>query len=129
MSSAMMSKKVMWPPFLALNKLYLTKVNMSTKILAEQCQKIEINDFVKKTKPQIKKAILKSCIEAEGYNISLCESKTGFGGTRFWFSCPICKRRVGVLFSQPESKILACRKCLKVDYKAHRFSGMIETKK
>lgn len=63
------------------------------KILAEQCQKIRLSNFTGKANHQIKEAVLKSLVGAEGYNIQFTRSKTGFGGTRFWFSCPICGRR------------------------------------
>lgn len=49
------------------------------KYLTEQCQKIRLSDFIGKAKQQFKKAILQSSIEANGYNILLNRSKTGFG--------------------------------------------------
>ena len=67
------------------------------KILAEQCQKIRLSNFTGKANHQIKEAVLKSLVGAEGYNIQFTRSKTGFGGTRFWFSCPICGRRAGII--------------------------------
>jgi len=46
-------------------------------------------------------------------------SKTNFNGTRVWFLCPGCKRRVGCLylpsFSYPDK--LLCRKCHNLAYK------------
>lgn len=96
------------------------------KLLVEQCQKIRLSDFVGKTREQLKEYILKAYVEAEGYKISLNSSKTGFGGIRFWFSCPICNKRVGVLYKHPLSQILGCRQCLKLDYRKHRYSKMLE---
>ena len=95
-------------------------------LLAEQCQKIRISDFVKASNKQIKEMLIKSSLETEGYSILLNRSITGFGGTRFWFSCPICNTSVGVLYKHPVSQILGCRKCLGLDYKKHRYSKMIE---
>lgn len=51
------------------------------KLLVEQCQKIRLADFVGKAREQIKESILQASIEAEGYNILLNSSITGFGGT------------------------------------------------
>lgn len=96
------------------------------KLLVEQCQKIRLSDFIGKAREQIKESILQASIEAEGYNLLFIRSKTGFGGTRFWFSCPMCNKRVGVLYKHPVSQNLGCRKCLRLDYKKHRYSGMIE---
>ena len=96
------------------------------KYLTEQCQKIRLSDFVGKVREQVKESILQSSIEAEGYKILFSKSKTGFGGTRYWFSCPICNKRVGVLYKHPVSQILGCRRCLKLDYRKHRYSKMIE---
>jgi hypothetical protein len=96
------------------------------KYLTEQCPKIRLSDFIGKAKEQIKESMFRASIETEGYRILLGRSKTGFGGTRLWFSCPICNRRAGVLYKHPVSQILGCRRCLKLDYRKHRYSGMIE---
>lgn len=96
------------------------------KILTEQCQQIRLSDFIGNVRKQLKRYILQSSIEANGYQLLLNSSKTGFGGTRFWFSCPICSKRVGVLYKHPASEILGCRSCLKLDYRKHRYSKMIE---
>ncbi len=96
------------------------------KYLTEQCQKIKLSDFIKKSKQQFKEAILQASIEADGHKLLLNRSRTGFDGTRLWFSCPICNRSAGVLYKHPVSQILGCRKCLKLDYKKHRYSKMIE---
>lgn len=96
------------------------------KLLTEQCYKINIIDFVRESNKKIKEILIKSLLKSDGYNITLSRSKTGFGGTRFWFSCPICNKRVGVLYRHPVSQILACRKCLGLDYRKHRYKGMLE---
>ena len=98
------------------------------KYLTEQCQKIKVDDFVRKIKEKLKESILRSEIELEGFNIDLNRSKTGFGGTRYWFSCPICHKRSGVLYKHPVSRILGCRECLNLDYKKHKYSKMVENK-
>lgn len=96
------------------------------KLLVENCQKIEINDFIRLSNKQLKELIIKSSLELEGVSILLNSSITGFGGTRLWFSCPLCNKRVGVLYRHPTSQILGCRSCLRLDYRKHRYSKMIE---
>lgn len=96
------------------------------KLLTDQCQQIRVSSFVKQVKQELKEALLQSHIEASGYHLTLNRSKTGFGGTRYWFSCPLCQRRSGVLYKHPVSKILGCRRCLGLDYREHRYKGMIE---
>lgn len=96
------------------------------KFLVEQCQKINISDFIKKSNEELKKILLKSALEANGLSISLNKSLTGFGGARWWFSCPLCNKRAGILYKHPMSQILGCRRCLNLDYRKHRFSKMFE---
>lgn len=96
-------------------------------LLTDQCQEIRVADFVKKAKRGLKEVLLQSSIETEGYQLMLIKSKTGFLGSRFWWACPSCQRRVGVLYKHPVSEILGCRICLGLDYRSHRYKGMIES--
>ncbi len=96
-------------------------------ILTDQCQEIRVADFVRKAKQSLKEALLQSSIETEGYQLLLNRTITGFGGTRYWFSCPSCQRRAGVLYRHPVSNVLGCRTCLGLDYRSHRYKGMIES--
>ncbi len=97
-------------------------------VLVEGCQKIKISDFLRKSKIKLKEAIVKSELEIEGLNIGLAISKTNYNGTRFWFKCPLCNLRVGVLFKHPLSDRIGCRKCLNLEYQKRRYKGMIEEK-
>jgi len=97
-------------------------------ILVEDCQKIKIKDFLKVCRTELKRMILSSEIEMMGTNIDLTTSKTCFNGTRFWFVCPLCHRRVGVLFTHPITNNIGCRTCLRLDYGKRRYKGMIEEK-
>lgn len=95
-------------------------------VLTDQCQKIRVTDFIKTANQELKEKLIQSSIEAQGYQLLLNKSKTGFGGTRYWFSCTTCQRRVGVLYKHPVSEILGCRTCLGLDYRSHRYSKMLE---
>lgn len=98
------------------------------KILVDQCQKIAMKELLREARLKLKKCLLNSEIEAHGLNVKLKSSKTGFGGIRYWFSCPSCNRRVGILYKHTLSNQLGCRLCLGLDYRKHRYKGMIEEK-
>ncbi len=96
------------------------------KILVEQCVKVKIQDLLKIAKEELKKIIISSELEALNINIKLTTSKTYFNGVRIWLVCPECEKRIGVLYRHPVSERLGCRQCLNLDYRKHRFKGMIE---
>ena len=47
-------------------------------------------------------------------------TKCRFGGRRYWFECPTCLKRVGVLYKDGDS--FECRKCLDLDYLSHEIN-------
>lgn len=98
-------------------------------LLVEECQKIKISDFLRKCRGELKEAIIKSELEILGLKIELTTSTTCYNGVRFWFKCPLCGRRVGVLFKHPLTNAIGCRHCLKLDYRKRRYKGMIEGEK
>jgi hypothetical protein len=102
----------------------LTPYNLG--LLVEGCRKIKISDFLRKYRNEIKKTIIESELEILGLNINLTTSKTCYNGIRFWFKCPLCKKRVGVLFKHPLNNTIGCRKCLNLEYRKRRYKGMIE---
>lgn len=94
--------------------------------LVENCQKINIDELVRKANKKIKHRILQSQIEVMGFELRLSTSRTRFNGERYWFLCPICNSRVGTIYKSPFNNQVGCRRCLKVQYKKQRFKGMIE---
>jgi hypothetical protein len=96
------------------------------KYLVEQCQKIKVVDYIRKAKSELKEVLIDSYLEADEYDVFLNTTKTGFGGTRYWFSCPLCHKRSGVLYKHPVSQILGCRECLNLDYRKHRYNKMVD---
>lgn len=90
--------------------------------IVEQYQAIRISDLLLKYRLKIKESMLENVVEISGYNIELTTSKTGNGGVRYWFKCPLCYRRVGVLFGPPDA-IIGCRICLNLDYQKQRYKG------
>jgi len=106
----------------------LSPNDFGKNFLVEECQKIKIKDFLRVCRTELKKVILNSEIETRGLNIGLATSKTCFNGIRFWFVCPMCQKRAGVLFSHPITAGIGCRTCLDLDYRKRRYKGMIEGK-
>jgi hypothetical protein len=89
----------------------------------ESCQKISINDVVKVVSKNLKKSYLKSIVTEVGLTIDLVTSHTRFGGDRYWFQCPDCKKRVGVLYRVANG--LICRTCTGFRYRVSRYKGMM----
>lgn len=100
--------------------------DLGKRLLVEDCQKVAVSDLLRDYKAKLKETILKSQFEMLNENVLITTSRTGNGGLRFWFMCPQCKRRVGVLLKHPLQNILGCRTCLKLEYKKGRFKGMVE---
>lgn len=100
--------------------------NLGKTIIVDECQQISINTFIRRAKIQLKKTLISSQIEMSGVSIHLAISVTGNGGLRFWFECPLCKKRVGVLYTHPLNQNVGCRKCLGLEYRNQRYKGMVE---
>lgn len=96
------------------------------KFVVEEVQKIRIGDYLKNFQHRFKEAILGSILEILKQPIELTTTKTGFNGVRFWFKCPICNERIGVLYIHPLDSRVGCRTCLNLDYKKRRYKGMVE---
>ena len=104
----------------------LSPNDFGKKFLVEDCQKIKITDFLKQYKLKLKELILNSEIELLNIKTELTTSQTSFNGVRFWFQCPLCKSRVGVLYKHPITNNAGCRTCLNLDYRKRRYKGMLE---
>lgn len=92
----------------------------------EECGKVSVSTYLHDFKQKVRDMVAESSVEIGGKPIELTTSKTGFGGIRHWFKCPICSRRVGVLFIHPFTRDVGCRGCLHLDYRKRRFKGMAE---
>jgi len=100
--------------------------NFGRIFLTDQCQKIEMKDFLREAKHDLKKMLLESEIKANDVQVSIRTAKTGNGGERWFFECPVCKRRCTVLFQHPISILLGCRSCLNLKYRKCAKKGMVE---
>ncbi len=97
------------------------------KLTTDQCNKLDVNIVVKRIKNKQKKMVLASKIDINGRSIKLVSSKVHNGGTRFWFKCPICSKRCGIIYENPINTEIGCRTCLNLDYRSHRYKKMIES--
>ncbi len=96
------------------------------KFLVEQCQHIDVNDFVHKAKQKLKNEFVYTSLKIDGYEVDLATSDLSNGGSRIWFICSLCRRKVGKLYKHPQNQTIACRICLKLEYRSRRYKGMIE---
>lgn len=104
----------------------MSPYDLGKKLTVEDCSRINISDFLKSYRERIKALILLAHLESVGLQIDLVASKTGYGGARYWFLCPGCKQRIGVLLKHPLSDKVGCRKCIGVEYRKIRYKGMLE---
>ena len=101
----------------------MLKANDYGKILTlESCRKIKIDDLVRQARLEAKRLYIESLDLDSGRRIDLGTSSTRYGGLRYWFKCPKCQKRVGVLYRGPDE--LCCRACVGFRYKGSRYKGM-----
>ena len=100
--------------------------NDSGKILVDQCQQVSIKKVLTEYKSELKKGLTSNQVTIDDQVIRMTTSKTGGGGKRQWFTCPLCDKRCGIIYKQPMSSKMGCRTCLNLDYRSRRYKGMIE---
>lgn len=60
------------------------------------------------------------------YFVELSTTECNFGGTRYWFTCPLtindvpCNRRVGTLYLPPNGEHFGCRHCYNLTYECQK---------
>ena len=50
--------------------------------------------------------------------VFLASTPCHFGGVRWWFTCPSCGRRVGILYLPSGGKLFRCRHCYDLSYQS-----------
>lgn len=101
--------------------------DLGKTFLVEDCQRVSISDILREYKVNLKESVLRSQFEMINANVRLTTSQTGNKGIRFWFVCPHCEKRVGVLLKHPLQELFGCRRCLNLEYRKRRFKGMLES--
>lgn len=106
----------------------LTGNNLGEHFLVEECQRVAMKPFLRRHKANLKDLVLRSEIALLDSRIALTISQTGNGGNRYWFVCPLCQQKMGVLFQHPLDERIGCRVCLNLEYRCRRYKGMIESR-
>lgn len=104
----------------------ITPYDLGINNLVEHTQRIRIADLVHQARNELKLGLVRVQIRALGMKVGLTTSKTRFNGDRLWFVCPICGKRVGILYNHSTQDLVGCRRCLNLKYKKQRFKGMTE---
>ncbi len=55
--------------------------------------------------------------EDKNYNVAIERTACHYGGSRVWFRCPCCNKRIAELYG---GKVFACRHCHKLAYDSQR---------
>ena len=109
-----------------------------SKLILENCEQINISTIVRKLKEEIfqqkpvisigefellldKKLAEVSALSLKNKSplrIIITHTVPNYGGKRYWFICPGCKRRVGVLYIIEYDDIFKCRDCYNLIYQS-----------
>jgi hypothetical protein len=57
------------------------------------------------------------------YQVSLVTTPCNLGGNRYWFACPTCFGRVGVIYLAPSDVHFMCRHCNNLSYHSQNESS------
>lgn len=79
--------------------------------------KLSIKQLKPILKPDMRTLTLPYRRGGQAFNqmVQITTTQCNYGGSRYWFICPECKKRVGVLYRQSNYK---CRHCLGVNYQS-----------
>ncbi len=90
------------------------------------CKNGIIRDFyvlpvqiIAKAYPDCLKITYRDC-KSNSYHIAVDKLACNYGGLRCFFRCPLCQRRMRLLYLA-ENSIFLCRKCLNLSYKSQRL--------
>lgn len=104
----------------------MSPIDSGTLFLVEECRRIDFRVVNREAREKLLETLLIAEIKSLGFELPLSTSKTGYGGVRYWFACPLCLKRKRVVYVHPETHIVGCRKCLGLEYRSRRFKGMVE---
>ena len=80
----------------------------------EDCQKITVQN--------IKDSLNDGAeLDINGTLVRLISTRCNYGGNRYWFVCPSCSNRVGVLYRKPLNQVFICRKCNDLTYQTVKY--------
>lgn len=89
------------------------------RTLVEECQKLSISKF---------NLGLLNVLDVQIHNQAIGLTKTfcNYGGFRYWFICPNCQKRVGVIYKKPFSDLFLCRLCQDLVYELARYRRSVQ---
>ncbi len=92
----------------------------SKKIEASNLSQFNIYALKHQVKGLLYPKFLELIFEETHYTVFLMYTHCFFGGKRSWFTCPLCKSRVGVLYKHDDR--LGCRECFNLTYHSRNIS-------
>ena len=95
----------------------------SKKIEADSLSQFNIYALKHQVKGLLYPKFLELIFEESHCTVYLMYTHCFFGGKRAWFTCPLCNRRVGVLYRHDDS--LGCRECFNLTYHSRNISRSI----
>jgi hypothetical protein len=86
------------------------------KLTVEKCERLSIFEL------RIQGVLISNesddYLYGNGVKIPLTKTPCYFGGERFWFICPDCHRRAGILYRPGYSSFFLCRHCHDLTYQS-----------
>ena|SRR3989344_9413719 len=84
------------------------------RVSVENCQKISVRQLGLNWNNHQQ-------ISIDLQSIQLTTSKCNYGGFRVWFLCPVCNKRIGVLYRKPMSNLFLCGVCNNLTYQLRKY--------
>ena len=88
----------------------------SKKIEADSLSQFNIYALKHQVKGLLYPKFLELIFEESYCTVYLMYTHCFFGGKRAWFTCPLCNKRVGVLYKEYSS--IGCRTCFNLTYQS-----------
>lgn len=85
-----------------------------SKVTIEECQRISISEVELQSYDP-------SVIEVNDQTVKITKTRCNLGGWRYWFVCPMCNRRIGMLYRKPLGSSFLCRHCQNLTYQLTKY--------
>lgn len=98
----------------------------SSKRVVETVPQISISsvkEYVSHRNPLVQLNLTSSNDSQSPYLVNTTRTKCYFGGSRAWFKCVLCDKRVSVLYLNEDQNTLFCRKCSNLRYRTQSVGG------
>lgn len=98
----------------------------SSKRVVETVPQISISSvkkYVSHRYPIIQLNLTNSCGRHTTYLVKTTRTECYLGGSRPWFQCVLCDKRVGMLYLSEDESHLFCRQCSNLRYQSQTTGG------